>query len=71
MKQKATVNFVPSYTVTPSVCPHCGHCPTCGRSNTPYMPVPYTIWGSGGSTGFTTSSGSTSGAIDANALKKS
>lgn len=24
-------------------CPHCGYCPTCGRSNAaPYLPNPYT-----------------------------
>ena len=29
-------------------CPHCGYCPTCGRSNAlPYSPFPYSqpYWG--------------------------
>ena len=34
----------------PETCPNCGHCPTCGRSNTPpavvipWNPSPYYPW---------------------------
>ena len=27
---------------TPAVCPNCGHCPTCGQTNTDFSP-PWTI----------------------------